>query len=311
VDPAFRALIEQFVQAVQQQGVNELSRQIQEQFVPGLQQAAVASGQVSAEGAVSGPFLENLQRLAGQTQREAGQIVLGAQAAGLEQLARQRQLQDAQKLEVYRAQLQDAVNRGQLSLGEADLAFRVAAARTQAETQRADLTLRQQQLQMEQDLRRLELDLQSRVQLGQLSLAQAQLALETARAQAENALRQQALQLGVLDLLTGRQLDQARLASQIVQSEQGRRLQELALLAGLTGQDLATLLQGAQALKPLGQIQTTTASPSGLATGLDILGLGLRGLQTASLAGLLGGTAAGATAAGTTAFNPAWLFAFT
>lgn len=264
-------LVSRFVTGTQDQGTTQINRQLHEILFPELKSAAAASGQISPEGAVSGPFLENLARLGERGQRAVADVVKGAQTEGLGKLIDQTRFQDQSALEQYRLQLGDAVQRGQLSLGQADLALKVAQTNLASKSQQNDFALRSFQTTQQGDIARLQASLQAQVAAGQLSVSQAELALNTAKASADATLRQQGLQTQLLDLLSGRQLQTSQLALGAIDQANQRRLQELLGLSGLGSSDLERLLQGVQALKQGGVTQTTSEGGSVLR---DLLGIG-------------------------------------
>lgn len=139
--PAFLDIIKQYMGNVQKQGTNELDRQIQENFLPALKTAAVASGQISDTGAASGPYYENLARLSADAGRTAGNIVLGAQTTGLGKTMEQMQFQAQQEMRSIELDLQRQIAQGTISVQQAQLTMETA--RTNMDAQ-----LKQQQLQL-------------------------------------------------------------------------------------------------------------------------------------------------------------------
>jgi len=139
--PAFLDVIRQYTENTQRLGTNELDRQIQENFLPALKTAAVASGQISDTGAASGPYYENLARLSADAGRTAGNIVLGAQTTGLGKTTEQMQFQATQELRTIELDLQRQVAQGTISMQQAQITMETA--RTNMDAQ-----LKQQQLQL-------------------------------------------------------------------------------------------------------------------------------------------------------------------
>lgn len=236
-------MIDQYVRNTQQQGSQELQRQLREDFLPSLKAAAAANGQINADGTVNGAFLENFTRQQGQVGRELANIVLGAQTSGLEK----------------------GLEQGRFEMGESGK----AADRTlQASIETEKNKLAAMQIASNEKLGQAKLDLEAQVANGQLSLGQAQLAFETAKAESANAIEQQKLRLGMLDLLSGRELDMARLSLGAVTDAQNRERSDISMLNQLGGQDLEALLNGLQAMKLGGQTTKTGGSVLG-----DLMGI--------------------------------------
>lgn len=250
VSPVAQGMIDRYVGNTQQQGSQELQRQLQEDFLPSLKSAAAASGQVNADGTVNGSFLENFTRQQGQVGRELANIVLGAQTQGIDK----------------------GLEQGRFEMGESGK----AADRTlTASVETAKNQLASAQIASNEKLAQAKIALEAQVANGQLSLGQANLRYETARAESANAIEQQKLRLGLLSMLGGQQMDMARLGIGAITDAQGRQRSDISMLNNLGGQDFQALIDALQAMKLGGG--TTKQSGSLLGDMLGIGGLGVAG----------------------------------
>lgn len=142
VDQGFRDLVRQFSEQTNTLGQTELNRQVQENFLPLLKTTAAASGQVSNEGVVSGPFLENLNRLSADVGREAGNIALRASTTGFDKTIAGLTEDARGRLEQTRLELQRGVAQGQIGVQQAEIAMRGQIAQEENR-------LREQQLRLQ------------------------------------------------------------------------------------------------------------------------------------------------------------------
>lgn len=230
-------LIDQYVRNTQQQGSQELQRQLTEDLLPSLKAAAAANGQVNNDGTVNGAFLENLTRQQGQVGRELANIVLGAQTQGLDKSLEQGRFEAGQSLT------------------------------REIESARNDLT--RLQITTNAGLEQQRIALQDKVATGQLSLGQATLEFERARAETDAAVKQQQLRIQMMELLGGQQLEETKFATGTIMDALGRQRSDISMLGQLGGQDFAELIDAIQATKAGGM--TTRQSGGGDVLG-DVLG---------------------------------------